>query len=258
MAERSLADLGRPFVDMPEGGVSLADIATLYHRHKAQERPSAGQEKFSRIVDAISRGLRHWFETPGRAYREGIDREEAADWGAGTALGMIGIGTPAGMLGPAAVGAAGGKLVAGAAGASAIADDIRAALRQVIEANDGHHYGLRVSEGPLKIGETAPPSKQFYADFIADNHPVFGREAFPDHLTDLPGTSVMGIRKMEDVEAALRSAGVLPMDWSKPGPGSYESLGPHISLLRSDKRQIGHDPGEWLLPNAEVVSTWKK
>ena len=69
------------------------------------------QGKFGRIADAIVGGLRNWVETPGRAYKEGLSREEAADWGAGTAFGMLGVGTPAAMLGAkGTVGAAGGKL----------------------------------------------------------------------------------------------------------------------------------------------------
>lgn len=74
------------------------------------EVPQAHIDKAGRIAKAVGQGLKHWIETPGRAMREGITSEEAADWGAGTAFGMLGVGTPAGMLGPSAVGAAGGRL----------------------------------------------------------------------------------------------------------------------------------------------------
>lgn len=60
-----------------------------------------------RIAPAIGRSLFDLATTPGRAYREGITRDEAADWGAGVALNMIGIRSPFAELG--GIGIAGGK-----------------------------------------------------------------------------------------------------------------------------------------------------
>jgi hypothetical protein len=53
-------------------------------------------------------GAKNWIEMPGRAMREGITTDQAADWAAPTAMGMIGMGPVGAERG--AVGAAGGKL----------------------------------------------------------------------------------------------------------------------------------------------------
>lgn len=61
------------------------------------------QEKFGRIADAVGSGLRNWVETPGRAMREGITTEDAVNWAAPTAVGMVGSpGVPIGALGSSA------------------------------------------------------------------------------------------------------------------------------------------------------------
>jgi hypothetical protein len=112
--DRSLADLGGAFVNAaPERGVSLADLAGAYDPltgMPATLSPHA-QGKFNRIADALVGGLRDWIATPGRAMREGITTEQAADWAAPTALGMIGASRFPGAAPAEAVGATGGRLV---------------------------------------------------------------------------------------------------------------------------------------------------
>jgi hypothetical protein len=66
------------------------------------------QAKFNRIADAVIGGLRQWIETPGRAMREGITTEQAADWAAPTAFGMMGVGAPLAMTGAVPKGAVAG------------------------------------------------------------------------------------------------------------------------------------------------------
>ena len=71
------------------------------------------QGKFERILGKIGGGLRDWFQTPGRAFKEGLTPEEATNWGAGTALSMLGVGAPVAMTAPArgaSAGIFGGKL----------------------------------------------------------------------------------------------------------------------------------------------------
>ena len=71
------------------------------------------QGKFERIASAIGGGMRDWLATPGRAYKEGLAPEEATNWGASTALSMLGVGAPVAMTAPArgaSVGIFGGKL----------------------------------------------------------------------------------------------------------------------------------------------------
>jgi hypothetical protein len=60
----------------------------------------AAQAKFGRIADALAGGMRNWIETPGRAMQNGITTDQAVNWAAPTALGMVGIpGAPAGAVG---------------------------------------------------------------------------------------------------------------------------------------------------------------
>jgi hypothetical protein len=135
-------------------------------------------------------------------------------------------------------------------------EDIRRALVEAIQ--QGGYRGLRVTPTPLKVGERAPPSKQWFEDFISEDHPVFGREQFPEHGMPLKGPSVIGVRGQDDVEHALRAAGVLPMSWTTRSPYSGYYDGPYVSLIRSNRKIGGHDPGEWILPNGEVVASWAK
>src|SRR4051812_2487669 len=92
------------------------------------------QGKFGRIADAVTGGLKNWAEFPMTyarnraalenqplgpvteedAAKEDIDRkalrQQGADWGAGTALGMIGVGRLPGAAPQGAVGIHGGDL----------------------------------------------------------------------------------------------------------------------------------------------------
>jgi len=110
--------------------VSMGDIAAqdsyeIDPMTGAVMNPSPyAQGKFERIATRLGAGMRDWFQTPGRAYKEGLAPEEATDWGAGTALSMLGVGAPLAMVAPsrgASAGIFGGKL-------AETAD--RAALRQ--------------------------------------------------------------------------------------------------------------------------------
>ena len=60
------------------------------------------------VGGAIFGGLKSFVETPGRAMQDGITTDQAVNWAAPTAMGMIGMGPIAAERG--AVGAAGGKL----------------------------------------------------------------------------------------------------------------------------------------------------
>lgn len=128
-------------------------------------------------------------------------------------------------------------------------DDVRAAVERALAENDYYHYGLRVHDEPLKVGGRAPPSRQWI-----EGDPV------PDEV--LGGTSTMGLRSAADVEHALRSAEITPMDYVKAlqtSPYKHSTYpGQNVSLLRSDRRSYGNDPGEWILPDAEVMATWAK
>lgn len=254
------ADVGNVYVD-PMTGATESQL-------------EAGGAKFGRIVGAVGQGLLDWIETPGRAYREGLSPEEEGNWGAGTGLGMVGGARLPGGAPFGSLGSSGAKLVQPGvqeivkaadmrhAGGKATADEIRAALQQVLKADDGYNYGLRVTPEPLKVGERAPPSKQFYADFVDEMHPTFGREAYPDHGIDLVGPSVIGVKSTEDIERALMGSGFIPVPanrvWGSNRVPDYSTEGRYVSLLRSPKREVGYDPGEWLLPNADVVATWRR
>lgn len=53
-----------------------------------------------RMLSALGSGLRDFIEKPGRAMREGITTEQAVDWAAPTAMGMVGApGAPGGAVG---------------------------------------------------------------------------------------------------------------------------------------------------------------
>lgn len=106
----TLADIVAGRVTPEPRQLSLADLAM---RSPEDYYVPGDQSKTGRVLGELGAGLRNWFETPGRAMKEGITREDAADWGAGTALGMVGVGAPLAMTGvvpKGAVGVAGGKL----------------------------------------------------------------------------------------------------------------------------------------------------
>lgn len=153
-----------------------------------------------------------------------------------------------------------GKTAAGVSGkVPAMEEDIRQKITEALNADDGYYYGLRITEQPLAVGERAPPSKTWYSDFISDDHETFGREAFPDHGEDLSGPSVIGIRSVDDIEPALRAAGITPMDYLASSPyGRSLYFGDHVSLIRAEEFERGNDPGEWILPDGEVVAAWSK
>jgi hypothetical protein len=66
----------------------------------AQAPSDQAQGKFNRTADAIVAALRNMIETPGRAMREGLTTEDAVNWAAPMALGMVGApGAPAGAVG---------------------------------------------------------------------------------------------------------------------------------------------------------------
>ena len=136
-----------------------------------------------------------------------------------------------------------------------LANEVRRAAEQALSADDGYRYGLRVTDKPLAVGSVAPSSKQFYADFISEDHDVFGREAFPDHGEDLPGTSAISLKSDKDIGIALMMAGLDPT-LPPQGRGVYQ--GRYVSLLRAPDAMAGRDAGEVILPNAEVVSAWDK
>jgi len=124
---------------------------------------------------------------------------------------------------------------------------LRNAVKEAIAANDGYYYGLRITDTPLDVGKKAPNSRQWYQDFIAENDSHFGRDRFPDHNTDLGGPSTYGVTSEGALDFMLGGAnGVKPY------------TGNHYSLIRSDKRQYGKDPGEWILPDGEVVASWQR
>lgn len=77
------------------------------------DEPSEGaQRKFGRVTDAILSGARKTIEKPGRAMREGLTTEDAVNWAAPMALGMMGTGSPFSQAGTAGI--FGGKLAGGA------------------------------------------------------------------------------------------------------------------------------------------------
>jgi hypothetical protein len=131
-----------------------------------------------------------------------------------------------------------------------LANEVEQAIRQRLADDPDSYYGLRVTETPLEVGRAAPPSKNWYQDFISEDHPDYGREAFPLHGTDLPGPSVVGLKTPDDIQRALKAAALLP-SWNYY-PGN------HVSLIRGLDRVSGEDPGEWIIPNGEVVATWLK
>ena len=146
-----------------------------------------------------------------------------------------------------------GKMATSSRGsAMSVKDDIAAAVRAALDKNDGYSYGLRVTEEPLEAGKTAPPSKQWYQDFSEDV-PGQGWDRYPDHNTDLPGPSTIGVQSIDDLETALSMAGFDPVNLKH---GYY--YGDHVSLIRSPDRISGRDHLEWILPNGEVVATWNK
>lgn len=123
---------------------------------------------------------------------------------------------------------------------------LRNAVKEAISANDGY-YGLRITEGPLTVGEKAPNSRQWYQDFISDNDPFYGRERFPDHNQDLGGPSTYGVTSENAIDFMLGG-----------NTGAKPYTGNHYSLIRSDTRHLGRDPGEWILPDGNVVATWER
>lgn len=139
-----------------------------------------------------------------------------------------------------------------------LASSITNKLREALDAGDGYRYGVRVTKDPLTPGEVAPPSKNWYPDFISDDHPYHGRAQYPDHGTDLAGPATVGIRSLEDIADALAVAGLTRLpDGAKNRFGKGIYGGDHISIIRSKEVVDGVDPGEWIMPNGEVVSSWK-
>lgn len=143
---------------------------------------------------------------------------------------------------------------AGAAGKTgmAIEDEIRSALQNAIAVKKYKHIGLRVTEKPLVVGEKAPPSMNYYQDFVSEDHPDFGRSAFPLHMTPLPGPSVVGVTGAQDIDTALAAAKLGPKaNW-------HYYPGDHVSIIGSNKRLKGEDAGEWVLPDGVVLSAFDK
>jgi hypothetical protein len=77
----------------------------------APQSSSRAQEKFNKIADAVVGGAKNWIETPGRAMREGITTDQAVDWAAPTALGMVAGARLPGGAPEGALGSSGAKLV---------------------------------------------------------------------------------------------------------------------------------------------------
>lgn len=133
-----------------------------------------------------------------------------------------------------------------------IAKEITDYFHTLLAENPEAYHGLRITPSPLIEGKKAPPSRQWYGDFISDDHEVFGREAFPDHGRELPGPSVIGVQKPEDIERALKYAGL----GSKPFHQGY--FGDNVSVISGGERIYGEDPHEWILPEGVVLKSWAK
>jgi hypothetical protein len=78
----------------------------------AVTQPSdAVQTGFGKVIDGLIAGAKNWATLPGRAYQEGITTDQAVDWAAPTAMGMIGMGRMPGATPAGALGSSGAKLV---------------------------------------------------------------------------------------------------------------------------------------------------
>lgn len=159
---------------------------------------SRAQEKFNKIADAFVAGAKNTIETPGRAMREGITTDQAVDWAAPMAMGMIGMGPVAAERG--AVGAAGGRikqsLPMDEASRMARAKEMGFAVDEPLYHGSGKSFS---QFDPGKAGSasgsrgqkaaffsTEPQAADHYAQIASVREPKPGEK--PDHSFDYMGT----------------------------------------------------------------------
>lgn len=81
-------------------GGSIDDTPIIDSYTGAVQPSDAAQQKFNRIADTLVSGAKNYIEFPGNAMRNGMSTEDAVNWAAPTALGMVGSpGVPGGAIG---------------------------------------------------------------------------------------------------------------------------------------------------------------
>ena len=112
-------------------------------------------------------------------------------------------------------------------------------MHKIMARAEHEHYGLRVTEKPLKVGMRLPPSRVW-----SDGEPT------EDMLL---GTSVFGIDN-GGVGQAKRRAGI--------GTGYNNRtgfiFGKHVALVGGNRVAHGEDEGEWILHHPTVLYTAEK
>ncbi len=119
---------------------------------------------------------------------------------------------------------------------------LAAAVRAALD-DPNSYYGIRVTEEPLRVGDRAPESRQWYQDYDSDARLYTPEELaarYPDHNEPLGGTSTVGLTSANDLDAIRQNA------------NNY--FGNHMAVVRGKKYTHGNDPGEWVIPDAEVVA----
>jgi hypothetical protein len=171
---------------------------------------SRAQEKFNKIADAVAAGAKNAIETPGRAMREGITTDQAVDWAAPTALGMIGMGPIGAERG--AVGAAGGRLGSGALPMDEASRMARAReMGFVVDEPLYHGGGKSFSEFDVKKAGSVAGSRGQQGVFFSPSPQV------ASHYADLGG--------IRDVKAGETPHGVHDIPYGladRPGETFYE------------------------------------
>jgi len=118
-------------------------------------------------------------------------------------------------------------------------------MLEQIRADPKAKWGLRVVPDPIEggPGSVLPPSRVWN-----DGKPT-------DKL--LNGTSTVGINgvSQKHLEAALKQAGILPYG-ENPSVGYY--IGEHVALVKGQTAARGYDDLERIIPNAQVVSVYRK
>lgn len=121
---------------------------------------------------------------------------------------------------------------------------LAADIARIMRRGEYDNYGLRVTEDPLTVGETAPHSWS-WRDGNWTDEPLDGASAMSLDLARRDG--------VQSIPWALENAGYRLRDGFHPYyPGE------HVSLIGGNVFSAGEDVGEIILSDGVVLSSWRK